>query len=156
MAFAQTLGINILEVFIYKFEDGVFYSEVVFDDAGKVLRLDSRTSDAIAIALRVGCEIFTTPEIVDECGVVLEDSQKETEEEKSEEESLLDLEPEEIHDAHRSFAYATHQHRLTVDQGFIGQHLPAFGTTTLRRSIAGLHKVITVAGLFEDVKLHDK
>jgi len=98
VAFAQTLGINILEVFIYKFEDGVFYSEVVFDDAGKVLRLDSRTSDAIAIALRVGCEIFTTPEIVDECGVVLEDSQKETEEEKSEEESLLDLEPEEIHD----------------------------------------------------------
>lgn len=98
VSFAQTLGIDILGVFIYKFEDGVFYSEVVFDDAGKELRLDSRTSDAIAIALRVGCEIYTTPEIVDECGVVLEDSQSEVEEEDSEEDNLLSLEPEDIHD----------------------------------------------------------
>ncbi|MDD4590378.1 MAG: bifunctional nuclease family protein [Parabacteroides sp.] len=98
VSFAQTLGIDILGVFIYKFEDGVFYSEVVFDDAGKELRLDSRTSDAIAIALRVGCEIYTTPEIVDECGVVLEDSQSEVEEENSEEDNLLSLEPEDIHD----------------------------------------------------------
>lgn len=98
VSFAQTLGINILGVFIYKFEDGVFYSEIVFDDAGKELRLDSRTSDAIAIALRIGCEIYTTPEIVDECGVVLEDSQSEADEESSEDDNLLSLEPEEIHD----------------------------------------------------------
>ena len=39
--------------------------------------MDSRTSDAIAIALRVKCDIYTTPEIVRECGVVLENSAEE-------------------------------------------------------------------------------
>ena len=54
-----------------------------------------RTSDAIAIALRVKCDIYTTPEIVRECGVVLENS---AEEKDKDDDSILALEPEEIHD----------------------------------------------------------
>ena len=60
--FAQAFGVRLCEVFIYKFEDGVFYSELLFEDGIKQIRLDSRTSDAIAIALRVKCDIYTTPE----------------------------------------------------------------------------------------------
>ena len=75
--FAQAFGVRLCEVFIYKFEDGVFYSELLFEDGIKQIRLDSRTSDAIAIALRVKCDIYTTPEIVRECGVVLENSAEE-------------------------------------------------------------------------------
>ena len=75
--FAQAFGVRLCEVFIYKFEDGVFYSELLFEDGIKQIRLDSRTSDAIAIALRVKCDIYTTPEIVRECGVVLEDATEE-------------------------------------------------------------------------------
>ena len=57
--------------------------------------MDSRTSDGIAIALRVKCDIYTTPEIVRECGVVLENS---AEEKDKDDDSILALEPEEIHD----------------------------------------------------------
>ena len=92
--FAQAFGVRLCEVFIYKFEDGVFYSELLFDDGIKQIRLDSRTSDAIGIALRVKCDIYTTPEIVRECGVVLDDAA----EEKDDDDSFLYLEPEEIHD----------------------------------------------------------
>lgn len=93
--FAQAFGVRLCEVFIYKFEDGVFYSELLFEDGIKQIRLDSRTSDAIAIALRVKCDIYTIPEIVRECGVVLENS---AEEKDKDDDSILALEPEEIHD----------------------------------------------------------
>lgn len=93
--FAQAFGVCLREVFIYKFEDGVFYSELLFEEGMNTVRLDSRTSDAIAIALRVKCDIFTTPEIVHECGVVLEDAA--TVEEKDDD-YILDLEPEDIKD----------------------------------------------------------
>lgn len=93
--FAQAFGVRLCEVFIYKFEDGVFYSELLFEDGIKQIRLDSRTSDAIAIALRVKCDIYTTPEIVRKCGVVLENS---AEEKDKDDDSILALEPEEIHD----------------------------------------------------------
>lgn len=95
-SFSQAFGIRLREVFIYKFEDGIFYSELLFDNGLNLIRLDSRTSDAIAIALRVKCDIYTTSEIVKECGVVLEEvsPEKVVDEEKG----LLELEPEDIKD----------------------------------------------------------
>lgn len=89
VTFAQAFGIQLREVFIYKFEDGVFYSELLFDDGITQVRLDSRTSDAIAIALRVKCDIYTTDQIVAECGVVLEDASSMTDKD-DEEYALLD------------------------------------------------------------------
>lgn len=94
--FAQAFGVRLREVFIYKFEDGVFYSELLFDDGFNEVRLDSRTSDAIAIALRVKCDIYTTSQIVSECGVVLEDAVPV--EEKDDDDLILTLEPEDIKD----------------------------------------------------------
>lgn len=94
--FAQAFGVRLREVFIYKFEDGVFYSELLFDDGFNEVRLDSRTSDAIAIALRVKCDIYTTPQIVSECGVVLEEAVPV--EEKDDDDLILTLEPEDIKD----------------------------------------------------------
>jgi len=98
-SFGQAFGILLQEVFIYKFEAGVFYSELVFDDGTRQVRIDSRTSDAIAIALRVDCDIYTTEGIVQECGVVLEEaSTMEEEDSFDDEDPLLDLEPEDIKD----------------------------------------------------------
>lgn len=94
VTFAQAFGVRLREVFIYKFEDGVFYSELFFGDEEHEVRLDSRTSDAIAIALRVKCDIFTTEAIVRECGVVLED----TIPEEKDDDALYEMEPEEIKD----------------------------------------------------------
>lgn len=98
VTFAQAFGIQLREVFIYKFEDGVFYSELLFDDGITQVRLDSRTSDAIAIALRVKCDIYTTDQIVAECGVVLEEASSMTDKD-DDEYALLDKEPEDIEDA---------------------------------------------------------
>lgn len=95
--FVQAFGVHLQEVFIYKFEDGVFYSELLFDDGVRQVRLDSRTSDAIAIALRVRCGIFTTEQIVRECGVVLEEAPAIGSEEE-EDDVLMNLEPEDITD----------------------------------------------------------
>lgn len=97
----QTIGVELLEVFIYKFEEGVFYSELVLDVEGKPIRIDSRTSDAIAIALRVRCNIYTTEEIMRECGIVLEDdleSEEQTNENENDQEQNQRLEPSDLKD----------------------------------------------------------
>lgn len=71
--FAQAFGIRLMEVYIYRFEEGIFYSELLFTDGERSIKVDSRTSDAIAIALRVKCDIYTSEEIVRQAGIVLED-----------------------------------------------------------------------------------
>ena len=81
--FAQAFGVRLCE-------------ELLFEDGIKQIRLDSRTSDAIAIALRVKCDIYTTLEIVRGCGVVLEDAAEEVD--KDSDDSILAMEPEEIQD----------------------------------------------------------
>lgn len=96
MTFSRAFGIVLQEVFIYKFEDGVFYSELLFFDGERQVKLDSRTSDAIAIALRIKCDIYTTEAIVRECGVVLEEVS--VGEDEDEDDYLLDMEPEDIKD----------------------------------------------------------
>ncbi len=70
----QAFGIQLEEVFIYRFEDGIFSSEMTFRDReGKEAVLDARTSDAVAIAVRVGAPIYTTPEIMERAGLSLEE-----------------------------------------------------------------------------------
>lgn len=72
MSFAHAFGVKLLEVFIYKFEDGIFSSELTFSDGDRSVVLDSRTSDAIAIAMRTNAPIYTTREILEETGFVME------------------------------------------------------------------------------------
>lgn len=70
--FAHAFGVKLMEVFIYKFEDGIFSSELTFSDGNRTIVFDGRTSDAVAIAMRTGAPIFTTKEILDETGFILE------------------------------------------------------------------------------------
>ncbi|MDE5687777.1 MAG: bifunctional nuclease family protein [Paramuribaculum sp.] len=72
VSFAHAFGVKLKEVFIYRFEDGIFSSELTFADAERQVKIDSRTSDAIAIAMRTGAPIYTTPEILDETGFIME------------------------------------------------------------------------------------
>lgn len=72
ISLTKALNIKIKEVFIYKFDDGVFFSELIFDDGTKEFHLDSRTSDAIAIAVRADADIYITEEIMSEMSVELE------------------------------------------------------------------------------------
>ncbi len=72
VSISNAFGIKLTEVFIYKFEDGIFFSELTFDDGNRQIVIDSRTSDAIAIAIRTKTPIYTTPEIIDKAGFILE------------------------------------------------------------------------------------
>ncbi|MDR2913539.1 MAG: bifunctional nuclease family protein [Tannerella sp.] len=74
IAYTKATGYQMREIFIHKFEDGVFYSEIVLTNGDNTIRIDSRTSDAIAIALRTDCNIYTTESIMRKCGIVLDES----------------------------------------------------------------------------------
>lgn len=69
----KAFGIRLVEVTIYRFEDGVFYSELTLADAGRTITIDSRTSDAVALAMRTGAPIYTTPEVLAETGFEMEE-----------------------------------------------------------------------------------
>jgi len=94
--FANAYQIRLLEVLIYKFEEGVFYSEMLFTDGTNEIRIDSRTSDAVAIAIRTRSPIYTFESIVQKCGIVLDEQSSSDEKE----ELILaeELNPEEIND----------------------------------------------------------
>ena len=59
-------GIVLMEVVIYKLVEGIFFAHLVCEKDGKVIEIDSRTSDAIALAIRNSCPIFTFEEILNE------------------------------------------------------------------------------------------
>jgi bifunctional DNase/RNase len=73
VAFMGTVNVTLKEIFIYKFSDGVFYSELVFSDDIREIKIDSRTSDAIALAVRTGSPIYTTEAIMHEAGIIIEE-----------------------------------------------------------------------------------
>lgn len=75
VSFAQAFGVKLTRVFIYRFEDGIFSSELTFTDGTRTVTVDARTSDAIAIALRAKAPIYTTPEIIEETGFVIADGE---------------------------------------------------------------------------------
>jgi bifunctional DNase/RNase len=68
---ATAFDIFLLEVTIYKLEEGIFYSELLCEMNGKEVIIDSRTSDAVALALRFKCPIYTSEEILTKSGIVL-------------------------------------------------------------------------------------
>lgn len=72
VSLTHAFGIGLEEVFIYKFVNGVFLSELHFGDDDRKVVIDSRTSDAIALAMRTGAPIYTTREILKKAGFVSE------------------------------------------------------------------------------------
>jgi uncharacterized protein len=69
---ALAFDIEIAEVFIHKLEEGIFYAELVCEQNSNRIRVDSRTSDAIALALRFECPIYTTEDIIEKAGIIME------------------------------------------------------------------------------------
>ncbi|HEX2920802.1 MAG TPA: bifunctional nuclease family protein [Bacteroidales bacterium] len=75
--FADEFNIFVTEVMIYKLEEGVFFSKLVCNNGDKESSIDSRTSDAVALALRFGCPIFITEEILEKAGITINQSDSE-------------------------------------------------------------------------------
>jgi len=71
--FMDKMDAVLTEIFIYQFADGIFYSELVFYKDNKYIKMDSRTSDAIALAVRANAPIFTTETIMQVAGDFIEE-----------------------------------------------------------------------------------
>ena len=87
--FKQTLEafkVEIKEIIINNLLDGIFYARLICEREGEIIELDSRTSDAIALAVRFQCPIFTYEFILDTAGVELDESTQADIEEESDDE----------------------------------------------------------------------
>lgn len=73
-SFAHAFGIRLVEVDIYKYEDGIFSAEMKFTDGEREVAIDSRTSDAVAIAIRCGAPILISRSILEAVGTIFEES----------------------------------------------------------------------------------
>jgi uncharacterized protein len=69
--FADEFNISIVEVMISRLEEGVFYSKLICSNGEKEYAIDSRTSDAVALALRFECPIYITEEILEKAGITI-------------------------------------------------------------------------------------
>lgn len=65
-------NIKIQEIVIYNLVDGIFYSKLICTDGKKTVEIDARTSDAIAVAVRFDCPIYTFEFILSTAGIVIE------------------------------------------------------------------------------------
>jgi bifunctional DNase/RNase len=70
--FAQSFNITIQEIIIYNLVDGIFYAKLLCSDGKKTIEIDARTSDAIAMAVRFDCAIYTYEFILSSAGIVIE------------------------------------------------------------------------------------
>lgn len=84
--FATTFNIIITEVIIYKFVEGIFFAKLICFDGIKEVEIDSRTSDAVALAVRFQCPIYTYENILSAAGIIL---QEESEQEQDETEDVF-------------------------------------------------------------------
>ncbi len=75
--FAETFNILINEVIIYKFNEGIFFAKLICFDGKNEIEIDARTSDAVALAVRFKCPIYTYEAILKSAGIILQDDDPE-------------------------------------------------------------------------------
>ena len=78
LRFAHEFGVQIMEVVINRFRDGVYYSMLVCKQGDDLTMVDARPSDAIAIAVRAGCEIYAYESVMEEAGIIMDDMDEPT------------------------------------------------------------------------------
>ena len=74
--FMMAFNVDLHEVVINDLQEGIFYSKLVCSSANDTVEIDSRTSDALALAVRFGCPIYTYDNILDQAGILMEDDGK--------------------------------------------------------------------------------
>jgi bifunctional DNase/RNase len=72
--FMTGFSIELHEIIICDLQEGIFYSKLVCSTEKDTLEIDSRTSDALALAVRFGCPIYTYENILDSAGILMEET----------------------------------------------------------------------------------
>ena len=70
---AVGFDINVKEILVYNLVEGIFFAKLLCESNGKEIEIDARTSDAIAVAVRFNCPIYTHEFILATAGIILED-----------------------------------------------------------------------------------
>ena len=73
--FADNFKINLVEVIIYNLVEGIFFAKLICEQDGKEVEIDSRTSDAIALAVRFESPIYTYEFVLSSAGIILDDEE---------------------------------------------------------------------------------
>lgn len=81
LRFAKEFNVDIKEVVINRFREGVYYAMLVCQQGNDITMVDARPSDAIAIAVRVGCDIYAYETVMNEAAIVMDDIQEKTSDE---------------------------------------------------------------------------
>jgi len=74
--FSDKFGVSVNEVIIHNLSEGIFYSKLICHDGLKTEEIDSRTSDAIALAVRFKCPIYTYEFILSSAGIVIDENKE--------------------------------------------------------------------------------
>ncbi|NDF98165.1 MAG: bifunctional nuclease family protein [Chitinophagia bacterium] len=93
--FMTAFGIELHEIIINDLQEGVFYSKLICTNENDTIEIDSRTSDAIAMAVRFGCPIYTLDTILESAGILFEETEESGKKKKKKKEPL----PEEMRPA---------------------------------------------------------
>lgn len=72
--FMMAFSVDLHEVVICDLQEGIFYSKLLCSNEKDTVEIDSRTSDALALAVRFGCPIYTYENILDSAGILMEDT----------------------------------------------------------------------------------
>ena len=72
--FMSAFGVELQEIIICDLQEGIFYSKLVCVSENDTVEIDSRTSDALALAVRFGCPVYTYENILESAGILMEDS----------------------------------------------------------------------------------
>ena len=75
-SFADTYEIGVKEIIIYNLIEGIFYAKLVSEKDGEEIEIDTRTSDAIALAVRFKCPIYTYQFILETAGIILDETEE--------------------------------------------------------------------------------
>lgn len=74
--FMNAFNVELMEIVINDLQEGIFYSKLVCINEHDTVEIDSRTSDALALAVRFGCPIYTYDNILESAGILMEDTGK--------------------------------------------------------------------------------
>ncbi|HJU46330.1 MAG TPA: bifunctional nuclease domain-containing protein [Chitinophagaceae bacterium] len=74
--FMSAFMVDLSEIIISDLQEGIFYSKLVCTSEHDTIEIDSRTSDALALAVRFGCPIYTYEHILESAGILMEDTGK--------------------------------------------------------------------------------
>ncbi len=74
--FMMAFNIELHEIIINDLQEGIFYSKLICSSDKDTVEIDSRTSDAVALAVRFGCPIYTYDNILDSAGILMEEDDK--------------------------------------------------------------------------------